>query len=649
MKKPDIFMHFLFILIMLVTPVSSFAADAVIPGEFITEPPTLICLGFEWNIDGDDNHNAAVTVSYRPKGEAAWKEALPLHRIHNERVFYHGVIELDYVAPNLFAGSIFNLAPGTEYECSFSMSDPDGVQGEKTKTVSVRTRSEPKPFEKGRVFHVYPPGYEGSREEPSYTGLKNAFFGVGGGDWGVAADPRVVPGDIILVHAGLYKANLLRYGDPLGIDFHGTYVLTKSGTPDRPIVIRSAGDGEVIFDGAGCYRLFDVMAADNIWFEGLTIRNTDIAFYAGLKDVMGSSGLVVRNCRLEDIGVGVLTQYAGSKNFYIADNVLIGRDNPTRLRGWTGMWKKFGEPQPLHSFYAIKVYGQGHIVCHNYIAYFHDGICVCTHGLPEKERENNCVSIDFYNNDIFLMADDFIEADGGVHNIRVFRNRGFNAAHHGLSAQPVYGSPAYFIRNIVYNVPSGGAMKFNVRPSGMIVYHNTFCTEWASGALYSNAQFRNNLFLGADYPGRPVLRTGTYTSYTSFDYNGYRLNSGVDKQFIWKSPTGNKLKDYNIAKTVEWRPFTTLEEFSRATGHEQHGILVDYDIFLNVIKPDPDNPAHVYIPDNYDFHLKPDSAPIDAGCILPNINDDFKGGAPDPGAYEADLPAPVYGPRTLRK
>jgi hypothetical protein len=29
------------------------------------------------------------------------------------------------------------------------------------------------------------------------------------------------------------------------------------------------------------------------------------------------------------------------------------------------------------------------------------------------------------------MADDFIEADGGVHNIRVLRNRGVNAAQWG--------------------------------------------------------------------------------------------------------------------------------------------------------------------------------------------------------------------------
>ena len=42
--------------------------NKVKPGKFIIEPPTLICLGFEWYIEGDDNHNATVEVWYRKKG-----------------------------------------------------------------------------------------------------------------------------------------------------------------------------------------------------------------------------------------------------------------------------------------------------------------------------------------------------------------------------------------------------------------------------------------------------------------------------------------------------------------------------------------------------------------------------------------------------
>src|SRR4030095_8512608 len=80
------------------------AADKTTVKEFITEPPTLLSLGFEGRIDVDDNRNAAVAVSYRKKGEQAWKEGLPLLRIGNERINENS---LHSIVPNGFAGSVF--------------------------------------------------------------------------------------------------------------------------------------------------------------------------------------------------------------------------------------------------------------------------------------------------------------------------------------------------------------------------------------------------------------------------------------------------------------------------------------------------------------------------------------------------------------
>lgn len=62
-------------------------AKRVIPGELIVDHPTLINLGFEWPIQGDDNRNAEVDVSYRKRGEAQWKVGLPLLRLQaNESI-----------------------------------------------------------------------------------------------------------------------------------------------------------------------------------------------------------------------------------------------------------------------------------------------------------------------------------------------------------------------------------------------------------------------------------------------------------------------------------------------------------------------------------------------------------------------------------
>ena len=605
--------------------------------ELIVEPATLRCAGFEWVVYGDENRNANVLVSYRRQGNTEWMEALPLLRIGGERVYGHDQ-RWEYRVPDLFAGSIFNLQPGERYECRFRLQDPDGVIGEVEKRVFVETKTEPRPYEFGQKYHVYPPGYKGQKEQPAFTGLNEAYYGEGNlGDWWLVPEPRVKAGDVILVHAGLYKGDPLDYVDPLALNFHGAYVFTQKGTPDMPITIRAAGDGEVIFDGAGAYRLFDVMAADYHYFEGLTIRNADIAFYAGLKRVMGSSGLSVVNCKLEDVGIGVMTHSADSKDFYIADNIFKGRHDPDTLVGWYGL----EHPSPLTSYYAVKVYGKGHVICHNRISFFHDAICIDTHGLPERP-DKKCVSIDIYNNDIFNMSDDFIESDGSVHNVRIFDNRGFNSYHSGLSAQPVFGGPVYFIRNIIYHVPSI-SLKFMIRPAGLFVLHNTICAETNING-FSNGHFRNNLFMGPD-DDRPVFSGATFTRYSTMDYDGFRGKNKPRFSYGWNYPSDDSMNHSDVTEliTVEAK---NLKEFTGKTGYESHGVELDYDVFVSVKKPDPQRRGHVYPLDGYDFSLKAGSKAVDTGVRLPNINDDYQGKAPDLGALELGAPSTCYGPRS---
>src|SRR3954454_2719142 len=117
---------------VLVRPVSvslqGASGTAVSAGEFVIDPPTLINLGFEWFIDGDDNRNAEVEVSYRKTGEARWRQGLPLLRLQAERIKQG--MQLDVTSPNMFAGSILDLEPNTSYEAQFLLKDPDGVSGE---------------------------------------------------------------------------------------------------------------------------------------------------------------------------------------------------------------------------------------------------------------------------------------------------------------------------------------------------------------------------------------------------------------------------------------------------------------------------------------------------------------------------------------
>ncbi len=196
-------------------------------------------------------------------------------------------------------------------------------------------------------------------------------------------------------------------------------------------------------------------------------------------------------------------------------------------------------PPLLLSEFAVKVYGSGHVVAYNYIANFHDGVDHATYGNPDGTpnvvRDRLPVSIDFYNNDVTNVDDNCIEADGAAHNVRVFRNRCFNHGHRALSAQPVFGGPVYYIRNLVYHAPEGGALKTSSTPAGMVLYHNTLIApvRWMLSGL-SNIHFRNNLILGRS-EAPEVFAVDTFTNYSTSDYNGFRPNADAPFSFQWIS------------------------------------------------------------------------------------------------------------------
>ncbi len=620
-------------------------------GEFIVDPPTLINLGFEWFIEGDDNRNASVALAYRKQGAAQWSTGLPLLRLQGERI--SGNDRMDVISPNMFAGSIVDLEPNAAYEVRLTLSDPDGVSGEPAKNVTVRTRPEPMPHANGRVFHVYPPGYSGNTLSPAFEGLMCAYYlTCAGTDWATAGRPRVKPGDTILVHAGLYKYNRHEYtNNPLvnrTQPLDGTYYLVADGTPDMPIVIKGAGDGEVIFDGNGNFAMFDVRAADYTYFEGVTIRNAEYGILAGTQFLLGSKGLTVKRTRFEQVGSGIFTNYSGSSNFYIADSTFIGRNDPDHVIGWSGeFWAPFNGvagqkfPPPMASYVAIKLYGPGHVVAYNYVANFHDGVNVEVYGNPDGSSasegpkyppreyfDRRPVSIDFYNNYMTNFHDNPFETDGSMHNIRVMRNMMINSASHAFCNQPAVGGPVYWIRNVAYHLP-GGSSRLTGGAAGVLLYNNTILSETSANGT-SNTHWRNNLFLGQN-SGPAIFSVNTYTNYTSSDYNGFRPNPGAVTSFQWNSPPFTVAADFagltagggggapgagaqaaagragtpaapgegrgglpargggrggGAASGLEQRQFSTLAAYSQATNQDRHSVLVDYDIFVNVPKLD---------------------------------------------------------------
>jgi hypothetical protein len=690
---------------------NSSAGSKVTPGQFVVEPSTLIALGFEWYIQGDQARKSSVTVQYRKTGTSHWTQGMNLLRIQNEQNAYPTGLSANvggvYTAPNMFAGSIIDLEPDTSYDVQLTMVDPDGVLGNGVRKATVKTRARPQPYAgaSGHTYHVYPVGYTGDKQQPAFTGLLAAYYTCAFEDDGnKACPPRVGPGDTILVHAGNYGPDTpFHYqGADTGINtpWDGTYYLTAKGTADKPIAIVAAGDGPVVFDGggattapfAGNHNLFNVMAADYNYFEGLTIQNTDIAFWAGIKDIAGATGLTVVNCNFQNIGFGVWNEYAGSSNFYIADNTFNGRGDPNYFFGWSGspssvagtptwqqIWNELPDRPtpyvaPIYSYAAIKIYGQGNVVAYNYITNFHDGFDIDTHGLPEGypnplagpslvAREKMPVANDFYNNDVNHTDDNCFETDGSMHNMRALRNRCTNDAGQATSSQPTFAGPTYFIRNVTYNCPDG-SIKF-AGAEGSLFYNNTFTCK-LSASPGSNFQFLNNLVLGQS-AGEPLISMTSFTNYSVMDFNGYRPDDSIPGMTatafaVYTAPSSGVMADYVTTDLVK-ETYATLSAFSQGTGFEKHGILIDWNTFANASSPFPpyclttSNPpcdgleySTALFPSpapgtSLDLTLKPGSVAIDAGTVIPNVTDGYVGAAPDLGAYESGAPTPHYGPR----
>ena len=390
------------------------------PGEPVAEPATFHSLGVRWAVRGDANSDAVIGVRYRQRAETAWREALPLFRTDPESVSDDNRVAGGW----LFAGSIVDLAPDTEYEVALALTDPDG--GSVQRTLYMKTGTEPLEPAGMRVRHVVPSGATdrgpgtGTVSDP-FRGLRNA-------------QGTAMPGDLFLVHAGVYA--------------EGTWTIDRHGTPGRPIIYRGAGDGETILDGGGRERLVSANGIRHVWLERLTLRRARYLF-------VGHSGshFVIRRCRLEVLVTGITAingGYAESRGFVITDNVIEG---PT----------KWPRSQGIEDINGVSVTGAGHVVAYNRMSNLGDGIHGTSHGRLSAS--------DIYNNDIEASTDDGVEADNADTNVRIFRNRITNAFS-GISAQPVNGGPLYVFRNAIYNVLYS-PFKLHNDTSGVVIIHNT--------------------------------------------------------------------------------------------------------------------------------------------------------------------------------
>jgi len=405
-----------------------------------------------------------------------------------------------------------------------------------------------------------------------------------------AAADAAQPGDVFHVAAGTYQP----------------FQLLASGTPGHPIDFRGPAGGTAVVDGAGTDRGVVTLGEYNqtigyVILEGLTIQNG-----AWGVDAQNDHDILITRNSIINIANGILNRRGGGLEFNqtISNNIIQGRTP----------WPGSGIPVEE----GIDLRGTGNVVAYNRVGYFGD--CISVNPFTSDAYAN-----DVTGNDISYCVDDGIEIDANVANVRAWRNRVMNARM-GVSVQPIRGGPAYIFRNEFFNLESD-PIKMHNQTTGFWVAHNTGAMlgngQGDDGSMWRNAVFRNNLFLGTAYAFE--FTTIQDEGFRDFDSNGWGTTRPSPPLFKWNNVRYN-----------------TLAEL-QAAGVEVHGLMAQFSHLVNAALPASWDVA--VLPGSRDLRLAPAAPEIDAGAVLPNLNDPFvTDGKPDLGAFEAGQPMPGYGP-----
>jgi hypothetical protein len=409
------------------------------------------------------------------------------------------------------------------------------------------------------------------------------------------------PGDILLLAPGYY----------------GDFTMERDGLPGKPIVIRADHAHPVI------NSTFDSISLENrshVILEGVSVN--------GPVELRWAKNVAVRHCTVNSKYGIIAKRQPGCENCYIADNV-VSYTMPWVNRGMGSGMAEYGGAACVGE--GIEITGPGNVICYNRVKGYRD--CIST---MEDLWMYNQVCIDIYNNDIFVGPDDAIEADFCMHNCRILRNRITNC-YIALSSQPGLGGPNYFIRNVMYNIVHS-SFKLERHSVGNLFLHNTVVKVGGGfravhqAGNYFRTEFKNNLTIGGPGgglygrysagEGEAVFLPG-YNSTCQFDYNGVGT---------YQTPFTGQVGD---------EFFSDLDGLRRLTGGN-NSLRVDLDVFREKVTfPNPPIPER----EPADLRLRPGSAAVDAAVVIPNVNDDFTGDAPDLGAYELGRGLPHYGPR----
>lgn len=227
---------------------------------------------------------------------------------------------------------------------------------------------------------------------------------------------------------------------------------------------------------------------------------------------------------------------------------------------------------------------------------------------------------DIYGNYIANCWDDGLELEGGVRNLRVYRNY-ITHCYMAIANAPVTVGPLYVFHNVIgvsERSPGGGP--------GAFIKMGTQNPDRDDDA------------------GRSYMRGYTYVFHNTM--------SNPDASGPWGPGLRNRPMRHVVTRN---NIFHVPDALSASIGASSHHRDVDFDFDL-VNRPVPDGSepngivgTPIYVAGAFDrtaleadYRLAPDSLGVDAAERLPGFNDRFEGDGPDLGAHETNVLR--YGP-----
>jgi hypothetical protein len=420
-----------------------------------------------------------------------------------------------------------------------------------------------------------------------------------------------------------------------------TIVITESGTPNAYHLVTVPINSKSVLNLKNVYDYGIDIDADYVIVRGVEIRNARIH---GIRIRRSRHDIVVEQCNITFWGrIGGPITYGNfegnmDSGIYAENgtwNLTFQRNLIEDPRGASNDWET-GHPAGPQGISVIQSLG-GNVIRYNDIVSTED------HGFNDaigggsnfSDVGNLNRDSDVYGNLIRSVWDDAIEVEGANMNIRIWGNY-LDKYFMGIATAATTFGPIYIYRNIFGESRRGqrnsnGGNMFKLGGRGEFqggrryFFHNTAIQPngpYGSVSRCANCVARNNIF---DVPGRS---SGSSEPDPTSDFNYNYGGPGQEGNPITFSNTPSSTRLFVSSYSLEFYPRLYINSIIWGAHPYEFG-----ERKRNITDPvvQIKNPM------------------IDGGVVIPGFNDDFKGIAPDIGAFEVGGPPLEFGRRAYLK